>query len=221
MKKFFVVLSAITILAGCASNPQTPTATPARAAAPITASVDTNQAAELQALRAVASPAAVAMAVTPVPVVPRPVAAVVMPAPVTPAPVAAVVMPPPVAAVVQASKAAVVQASKAAKSHKVIFWLLTTIFAVPLTWAVKKYGMPLFKKLLAWLKSHNIIADIKTLASEAETKVESLVKDVEAKIEPAKPATTPPALAVAHAATTPAPVTTATHAFAVAETKKP
>jgi len=118
--------------------------------------------------------------------------------------------------------------AKPVKSHKLIYWLLTTILAVPLTWAAKKYGMPLFKKFLAWVKSKNVVTDLKTLAGEAESKLVTDFKDVEADFSK-KPAvaaapvvvgqqTTPPTLNV-H--TDPHPATTAEKAFAAAEVKKP
>lgn len=78
----------------------------------------------------------------------------------------------------------------APKSHKLIFWLFTTVLAVPLAWATKKYGLPYFKEFLAFVKSKNIVADLKTLAAEAQTKiavdfkaVEADAKSVVAKVE--------------------------------------
>lgn len=84
---------------------------------------------------------------------------------------------------------------------------------MPLTWAAKKYGMPLFKKFLAWIKTHNVVSDLKTLAEEAKTKLVVDFRDVEAKIDPPSAPAPAPAPA-AHTATS------AEKAFASAEVKK-
>lgn len=111
------------------------------------------------------------------------------------------------------------RAVTAPKSHKLIFWLFTTVLAVPLAWATKKYGLPYFKEFLAFVKSKNVVADLKNLAAKAETKIVTDFKAAEvdaksfqdkvlAEFSKAPPATasTPPVVVPQHI---PPPVTVA------------
>lgn len=49
------------------------------------------------------------------------------------------------------------------KSHKLNYFLLVAALTVAEFWAGWKYGLPLVKKVLAWVKSKNVVADIKKL----------------------------------------------------------
>jgi hypothetical protein len=173
MNKFLVSIAIAAALCGCMSH-STLTAPPVSArprdiptAAPATAT----QAQELAALRQTPTPAA------PVPIrqVEPPIRQVEPPIRQVEPPIRQVEPLPPAPPLPLPAPYA-----KAGKSHKLIYWLLTTVLAVPLTYAAKKYGLPLFKKLLAWVKTHDTAAALKTLASGAESKIAVVFKDVEA-----------------------------------------
>lgn len=123
---------------------------------------------------------------------------------------AAVVLPP--ASVVSQP----VPAKSPAKSHKLaeLVGLLIALAVIAFFYGVKIYtwGAKLVKKVLAWIKAHNVVANLKALAAKADAEAKEVVSKIEvdfqkdkAAVSPAKP--TP----IEH----PAPITAASVSAAV------
>lgn len=234
MKKILALFCAAVVFVGCASNhiiPAVPAVVvpAAKAVTPSAVpSVNTNVAVERAALEAAivpklvapAAPAAAALAVS----IPASVAVAAAPDSTTNYPVAVAITK------------SITKTTKAAKSHKTITVVIIFVILGAAGYFTRKYWLPLWKKLLAWIKAHNVVKDLENLADEAKTKIVVDFKDQVAKIDPPAPAapqtaaqplytpapTSASQLDAAFAASAAVPVheSSAAKAFASAEIKK-
>lgn len=239
MKRILALLCAAVVFVGCASShvsPSAPAAAPvsapaihvaaAPAVAPVVSTVNTNVAVERAALDAaiaptapVKSPSVTTSALTP---------AASSPVVATPAPAASVVSAP--SSVATEAKQSITKTAVAAKSHKAITVVIVLIVLGAAAYFTRKYWLPLWQKLLAWLKKQRVVSDLENLAAEAKTKIIVDFKDEAAKIDadiqgapaaaplPAKQVVAAP---VVHPVTTTPPTheSSAAAAFAKAEHK--
>ena len=193
MKKILSLLCVFSLAAGCASHH-----IKATHAAPVAAVVSVSP--ELTAVRSAVLPAVPAAKV---------------------AASAAVVLPP--ASVVSQP----VPAKSPAKSHKLaeLVGLLIALAVVAFFYGVKIYtwGAKLVKKVLGWVKAHNVVSDLKSLAAKADADYKEVVSKIEvdfekdkAAVDPAKPVPVLPPSTTAHLAPTEPVKATVTEASVLA-----
>ena len=143
-----------------------------------------------------------------------------------------VVLPATPAAKVAAKVAASVPVAKSAaksvaRSYKFaeLAGLLIALAGVAFLYGVKIYtwGAKLVKKVLAWIKAHNVIADLKALAAKADADAKAVVSKIEvdfekdkAAVDPAKPLPVLPPSTTAHLASTESVKATVTEASVLA-----
>lgn len=180
--KILSLLCALSFCAGCVSTHSTklpvPIIPPTKLAPgeTIETQATPEQKLELQLLRAAvaSSPVNSVPAAAPAPVTPEvtpPVAPEVAPKAVT--------LPDPVVSVPITSTT---NTAKPVKSHKLTFYLVGLAVLLGAGIGIGGHSSSfktLVKKVLTWVKSHDTAASLKTLATEAKTKVEADVKSRE------------------------------------------
>lgn len=107
----------------------------------------------------------------------------------SPAPVAAVVPVKPVAAPVpvvekptEIPASQPVSPAKAKRISKLVYRGLALLFIGLIAWATELLWLPRIQEVLAWIKSKNVVANLKTLASKAETKLAVDFNEVEKNV---------------------------------------
>jgi hypothetical protein len=111
--------------------------------------------------------------------------AVVHPPQVAPAnsPAKVATKPAPIMVVEKSVESSIKPASKTSVLVAYFKWLIVTVLTALLSWASYKYLVPLVKKGLTWIKSKNVVSDLKTLATEAQAKIEVDFKDIVTDVE--------------------------------------
>jgi hypothetical protein len=222
MKKLLSLLCVFSLAVGCASHHIKAThPAPVAAVVPVSpelaAVVPVSP--ELAAVRGVVLPATPAAKVAAsAPVVSQPASVVPQPV-VAKSPGKSPGKSPAVAPAVAAKS----PAKSPAKSHKLVelVGLMIALAVVAFLYGVKLYtwGAKLVKKVLAWVKAHNVVADLKALAAKADADAKAVVSKIEvdfqkdkSAVDPAKPVPVLPPSTTAHLAPTSpikAPVTEA------------